>query len=236
MTTVTQFIDDTLQWLGVSSYLMPADPEQQQKVWMVIRSMFDLLPQRNIYLQMQRPATTSADLLEPGWARLPLISVIAYYSANHLRVALDEQQVAEMDSSFAILRNKAGKPIHAYENPYRNQEWIYFYPGQNKEQIKFWDIRSLDESKIYPFDFTEEATRRNTSLSSVEVENVGVQDATISGTTTTGNISKSMLTFPYVGRYLVRARGTFASDEIYEIFIQVEVVNQESYYRATQSD
>lgn len=235
MTTGTELISRSLRWLGVSSHLMPADPEQESDVWMVIQSMFDLLPQKNIFLEIRRPLSPSSDLLEPSWAKLPLICAVAYYSANHLRVSLDDQQIAEIDSSFAIMRNKAGKPVHAYENPYRNHEWIYYYPGQNREQIEFWDIRSKGEIKKYRFDFTEEATRRGATLSSVVVENAGVEDATIESTSTSGNITTTTLTFPDVGRYLIRATGTFASGEKYQIFFQIETVDQESYYRATES-
>lgn len=232
MTTVTTLIDDALQWMGVSSILMPAEPEEQQRVWRTAQALFSILPKRNVYLRLQRPASVSADILEPEWATFPLAVVLADLSAEFFRVDFTPRQLEKIDEMWGLLRNKAGKPIQAYYPPYRNHDFRYFYPGQNDDQIQYWDIQNREAIKTYTFDFTDEVTRRGTSLSSVAVTNIGVKDATIGTPSTSSGVVTSQVTFPEVGRYLLEARGTFASGDIYDIFIQVDVVDQANYYRA----
>ena len=242
MTVASVLVDDVLQWMNETSDMMPSTSSQQQKVFRVIELLFDNLPKDGIYLRMNRPASISANLREPNGSTLALIPVIAHYSRSYFRAKFTaEQQKEILEAKNYLCREYGRKRKTNYpstlprgsgnDNTYF---WSYFYPGQDQYKITYWDCKHIGESEIYEFDFTPFATRQNTSVSSVVISNLGSENATISGQSTSSNITSARLTFPTCGSYIVQGRATMASSEISDIVHRIDVVDPE--YRDSHLD
>ena len=240
MTTAATIINDSLEWLGVSSHIMPVSPAQQQRGFTIVERLFDLLPAKNIHLQMQRPASVSADLREPKFSTEPLVHVVADYLKPYFpkhQLSLDKMQ--QIKDSYTLLRNKTGKPRRmsypgGLPRGSGNLNWntcTYHYPGQTEYQYTLWDERKEGENKIYTADFNAEAAMKNTTVSSVAWSNIGSVNGTISNEALSSNIATAQVDFPSAGQVVLKARATFASGEKYDVIIRVSVVDPETFYR-----
>lgn len=240
MTIASTLVNDALQFLNVSSGIMPADPGEQQRAFTTLKRLFDMLPSKNIYLEMQRPATVNANLREPGWSTEHLVVILAKHAAPYFQADLSQGQMELYDEAMNELRRRTGKPVSTMYpanlplgggNLLYGDQWEFYYPGQNEYQYTLFDQRKVGEAKIYTVDFSTEADRRNTTVSSVAWSNIGDEDATISGETLSGNIAQTMLTFGQVpGLVIVKARATFANGEIYDGILRIDLIDPESVY------
>lgn len=231
MTKAIVLVNDALEMLNVSSGMMPADPGQQQRMFRTLQRMFDVLPARNIYLHMQRPSTVNAELREPGYATELLVPILATMAAPYFQV--DPAPIYGLYSdALNVLQRKTGRPIQTRYvaglpggagNYY--DDGIYFYPGDNQYQFTQYDESKKGEAKLYSVDFSDEATKRNTSVTSVDWANIGEVSATLSGITLAGQVAEAMLDFNRAGNVLVRARATFANGERYDGLIKITVVD-----------
>lgn len=241
MTTASTFIDDALQFLGVSSYLVEADPDQQQRCFTTIQRLFYSLPTQSVYLNMRRPSTTATNLREPGWSTEYLVAVIAKNVVPYFPgISLSPEKVDAYSKAMAALKRKTARPIVTQYpsllpigagNSMIRKDW-HFYPGDTQYQYTQWDDRNRGEQQIYYVDFEEAATERNTSVSSVVWLNIGAENATISGETLSSNLANATLLFPIAGNVSVRARATFASGEIFDGIVRVGVTDPESISRS----
>jgi hypothetical protein len=227
MTVAATIVNDALQFCGVSSSIMPSDPDQHQRAFTTLKRLFDILPTESVYLEMRRPSTISADILEPGYATEPLVAILAKWVAPYFQTSVDPEHY---ENAIRLLRSKTRRKIEtAYPDTLPvgsgNMEYSlsYFYPGQNQYQITQFDSAHAGEAKIYAFDFSSEATRRGTTVSSVTMSNIGFISVTISGEALSSSLKTCLVTFNDVGNALVRARCAFASGEIYDSVLECEV-------------
>lgn len=240
MTTAATLINDALEYLNVSSGIMGADPGQKQRTFTSLKRLFDVLPTQNIYLQMQRPATVNADLREPLWATEHLVVILARQVAAYFQAEFGFIQTEQYQEAMNQLRRKTGKPVStsypstlpmgAGNRDYTGYSY-FFYPGQNEYQYTLFDDAKVGEIKIYTADFSDEASRRNTTLSAVSWSNVGDEDVGISAPAVSGNISTATITIgSTAGLAVVKARGTFATGEVYDIIIKIQINDPEGVY------
>lgn len=241
MTVASTLIDDTLEYLGLSSYLVSADPNQQQRVLKTLQRLFYLLPEQSIYIPMNRPASTATNLREPGYATQSLIPILARYSKPFFKAAQwDSIKEDDYTSAMALLQRTTKRPRKTqYPDGLpvgqgNNDRWFndkFFYPGETQYQVTLYDNRNKGEIKTYELDFTDEITARNTSVSSVAWSNVGAVNATISGTSLSSNVATGTLTFSAPGLAVVRVRATLADGDVYDQVLNIRVVEPESLYR-----
>lgn len=238
MTIASTIINDALQWIGVSSVIMPAEPDQQNRAFKTLQRLYAILPTRNIYLQMQRPATVNVNLREPEYATEALVHILGREVSPFFQVALTPLMESQYRESLNFLRAKTGRraiskygsdvPVGSGNTNY--DCWAHYYTGDNQYQFTLFDEAKIGESKLYPLDFNERATYGNTTLSSVVWSNIGTESATISEEAISGNIATARLTYPSDGPVIVQARATFANGDIYDGIIQVRVVDPQSNY------
>lgn len=239
MTIASTIYTDALRFIGEESPILAAEPEDQNEIFIRFQRLFEILPQQDIYLPMLRPASSSTDVREPEWATEALAQILARMVLPYFKGAnwspIHEESYRE---SKRLLMNKTSKPIkinYPSTLPRGSGNWDncfpFFYPGQDKYKITYYDNRFYGESKIYTADFTSESGLRGTTVSSVTWSNLGSADATISNESTSDAISTARLTFGQTGKVLVRARATFANSEIYDNLIEIIVVDPESEYR-----
>lgn len=238
MTIASTIINDALQWIGVSSVIMPAEPDQQNRAFKTLQRLYAILPTQNVYLQMQRPASVGVNLREPEYATEALVHILGRTVAPYFQAALTQDHYTQYADSMNLLRRKTGRraiakygsdvPIGSGNSYYT--DWAHYYLGDNQYQFTLFDEAKIGESKLYPLDFNERATYGNTTLSSVVWSNIGTESATISEEAISGNIATARLTYPSAGPVIVQARATFANGDIYDGIIQVRVVDPQSYY------
>lgn len=237
MTTAATLIDDALQFLNVSSHLMPADPAQQSRAFTVLKRLFDILPSRSIYLEMKRPLTTSIDLQEPGYATELLVPILGYYLLPYFNEELTPTRMELYKDAVRNLQRKTRRPIRTKppstlpRGGGNSDYYSHYYIGDNQYQYTLYDERKEGEIKIYTADFNSEASRRNTTVSTVGWSNIGAENATISGEALSANVATATLSFPICGYVVVKARATFASGEIYDAIFKIHVIDPESTYR-----
>lgn len=239
MTVASTIINDALQWIGVSSSIMPAEPDQQSRTFKALLRLYAILPTQNIYLQMQRPASVNVNLREPEYATECLVHILGKTVAPYFKASLTPDHYAQYSESMNLLRRKTGRravakygtdvPIGS-GNMQGCDYWSHFYSGDNQYQFTLFDEVKMGESKIYPIDFNERASYGNTTLLSVVWSNIGAESATISEEAVSGNIASARLTYPVDGPVIVRARATFANGDIYDGIIQARVVDPQSLY------
>lgn len=239
MTIASTIINDALQWIGVSSVIMPAEPDQQNRAFKTLQRLYAILPTQNVYLQMQRPASVGVNLREPEYATEALVHILGKTAAPYFQASLTPDHYELYKDSMNLLRRKTGRraiakygsdvPIGS-GNAQNYADWAHYYLGDNQYQFTLFDEAKEGESKLYPLDFNERATYGNTSLSSVVWSNIGAESATISEEAVSGNIATARLNYPSAGPVIVRARATFANGDIYDGIIQVRVVDPQSAY------
>lgn len=229
MTTAATIINQALEYIGVSSVLAPANGNQQSRAFDVLKELFDSLPCDSIYLQMQRPATTSADLREPLYAKGALVKILGYELLPYFRKRAEAIDIKMYDEAKTMLQNKTRRPIRtSYDRTVPGQ---HYYIGDTKYQYTLYDERKEGEVKVYTMDFTSEASQRNTTVSSVSWSNIGSVNATISGEALSGSIATATATFTLSGHVTLQARATFANGEIYDGIFNIDVIDPESIYR-----
>lgn len=242
MTTAAVLIDDALQFIGVSSGIMPAEPDQQQRAFKILQRMYDVLPEKNIYLQLQRPATVAANLREPGYATECLVSILGKMCAPYFQAELTMSHETAYSEAMNLLKRKTGRrpqtqypgtlPIGSGNYQYGRSDCWHFYAEETQFQYVLFDQQNVGESRIYTADITTEATRRGTTVSTVVWANIGDVSPTISNEGLSGSIATARLTFGTPGNAIVRARVTFANSEVYDWILKVQIVDPEHTYSA----
>lgn len=231
MTVASILIEDALQLIGVSSAIMPSEPDQQVRAFRVLQRLYDILPEENIYLDMQRPATVQSNIREPGYATEPLVHILAKWVAPYFKA---DATFVPFKESMNFLRRKTGRtastkypagvPIGS-GNTAHGFNLLHFYVGDNPYQFMLFDEAKVGESKVYTADFTAEASRRNTTVASVAWANVTGEVVAISNETLTGSIAKAQFTYSSPGNSEIRARCTFADTQVYDAFFKIHVVD-----------
>jgi hypothetical protein len=225
MTICSTLVNDALQFIGVSSSIMPADPDQQQRAFTTLKRLFDDLPTKlQVYLPLRRPASISADLFEPLYATESLAIILGRHVAPYFEAELSPSKLELYDEAVKSMRWRSKRPtVKVYSGRLALPQGEWFYPGQDAGQYTIYDSCRLDQVKFYEFDFSDEVSRRNTSLTSVTMESIGEADATISSETLSGNVKRFKVTYSDTGRVIIRGRALFASTETFDNILQADV-------------
>lgn len=230
MTTAAVLINDALQFINVSSSIMPAEPEEQSRAFSVLKRLYDSLPSQGIYLELRRPATVSADIREPGYSTEALVAILGKTAAPYFQAQLSQEQFSAYEDAMNMLRRKTMKrPRSSYPGTlpigsghYYNSEFFY-YTEESNTQTALFDQANIGESRVYSADFGAEATRRNTTVSSVAWASIGAESATVSDVALASSVATARITYDYQGSIIVRARCTFANSEVYDWILKVDV-------------
>ena len=231
MTTAANLINDALQWINVSSGIMPAEPDQQSRSFKLLQRMYEILPAQNVYLQLQRPASVSADLREPSYATEALVHILGKMAAPYFQAQLGPLHEEAYQDSISMLRRKTGRiarPRYPDTLPIGSGNYCdadtFFYVDDGPSQLALFDEANVGESRTYTADFNPEAQRRNTTVATVDWSNLADRRATISNQAVVSNIASARLTYGENGPIRVRARCTFANGEVYDWILHVSVV------------
>lgn len=240
MSQASTIVNDALEFLTVSSGLMPADPGQQQRGFKSLQRLMDKMPTMDIYLDMRRPASINADLREPLWSTEDLAIMLAYHSAPYFDAELSMHKLELYQEALNELRRRTGKPVHTNYpgnlpigggNIAYGGCFSHYYVGDTQYQYTMYDQRKTGEAKIYSIDFSSEAARRNTTVTSVVWSNSGSESGVISNESLAGSVAEAFVSFENVtGEVVIEARCTFATGEIFDGIIRISVVNPESNY------
>jgi len=223
MSTAQTIVNKALKLCNELSDLIEVDPDLQNEGFDQLVSLLNTMRGDGLYVTPQIPASINDEIKEFSWSTRGLQFELAEALAPFI-------QTREFSRIFYEQKKKACRTLYIKAKPPTDQKlpetmpvgsgnsyWYWwsrvFYGEHDNTKYEYYEEPNQGEAFLYVADFDADATKSGTTVSSV-VWTIEAGTATISGTTATNNTSQSLITFNDIGTVKIKARATYANNEI----------------------